>query len=170
MHENETTILLRKLIEIDSANPPGNEEAVARFVADYLARHDIDSRLIPLGPGRASLYAELPGELPGLIGLSGHLDTVQASDEWTRPPLTPTIERGRVYGLGAADMKGGLAMMLTAFCSVARTIRSGRRPRNGLALLLSAGEETQFLGARDLFADHPLALSHTPCFAIHNYR
>ena len=121
-------------------------------MADYLARHDIDSRLIPLGPGRASLYAELPGELPGLIGLSGHLDTVQASDEWTRPPTTATVERGRVFGLGAADMKGGLAMMLAAFCNATRAIKSGRRPRHGLALLLSAGEETQFLGARDLYA------------------
>lgn len=150
MHEDEQTRLLRELISIDSANPPGNEERIAGYVADNLANQGIDSRLVPLEPGRASLYAELPGELPEVIGLSGHLDTVPASDEWTLPPTTPVLRNGRLYGLGATDMKGGVAMLLAAFCRVARAVESGCRLQRGLALLLSAAEETRLRGAQTL--------------------
>ena len=150
MCEDEQTRLLRKLISMDSANPPGNEERIARYVSDYLASQGINSRLVPLEPGRASLYAELSGELPEVIGLSGHLDTVPASSEWTLPPTTPVLQNGRLYGLGASDMKGGVAMLLAAFCRVARAVKSGYRLQRGLALLLSASEETGLRGAQTL--------------------
>jgi putative selenium metabolism hydrolase len=49
-----------------------------------------------------------------ILMLNGHMDTVDVSDDskWTREPFGGEIEDGRLYGLGACDMKGGLAAMI----------------------------------------------------------
>mgnify|MGYP006291459983 CR=1 FL=1 len=49
-----------------------------------------------------------------ILMLNGHMDTVDVSDgsKWTREPFGGEIEDGRLYGLGACDMKGGLAAMI----------------------------------------------------------
>lgn len=51
-----------------------------------------------------------------VLMLNGHMDTVAVSDRaaWVHDPLGAAIERGRLYGLGACDMKGGLAAMVYA--------------------------------------------------------
>ena len=57
---DETVDLLRRYLMIDTTNPPGNEIAGTRFLADVLARDGIDSETIEAAPGRASLRARLP--------------------------------------------------------------------------------------------------------------
>ena len=54
------------------------------------------------------------GDSGPTLMLNGHMDTVAASDPaaWTHAPFSADVERGRLYGLGACDMKGGLAAML----------------------------------------------------------
>lgn len=54
-----------------------------------------------------------PGQGPVLM-LSGHMDTVRVSDPkaWSHAPFAAETEHGRLYGLGACDMKGGLAAMI----------------------------------------------------------
>jgi succinyl-diaminopimelate desuccinylase len=150
MKDSDQSKLLQELISIDSSDPLGNEESIAQHIAQYLNQNEVQSQLIPSGPGSTSLYAIIPGESPDLIGLSGHLDTVQASEEWKVDPLIPLLQNGRLYGLGSSDMKSGIAMLISAFCIIARSVRSGNRIRKGLALLLSVGEEARnFQGARD---------------------
>lgn len=63
----------------------------------------------------------VPG--PTLLLLSHH-DTVPATAAWTRDPWSPTIEGGRMYGLGANDAKGCLAAMCVAFAGA--DVRRGR--------------------------------------------
>jgi acetylornithine deacetylase len=46
--------------------------------------------------------------------INAHVDTVPANAGWTRDPWTPTVEGGRLYGLGAADTKGAIAATLVA--------------------------------------------------------
>lgn len=46
---------------------------------------------------------------------NSHLDTVPASNAWTRDPWTPTIEGDRIYGLGATDAKSCVAALAVAF-------------------------------------------------------
>jgi len=47
--------------------------------------------------------------------LNGHMDTVDVVDGWMKGPFDPVIEDGKLYGLGSADMKGGLAALIYAF-------------------------------------------------------
>jgi putative selenium metabolism hydrolase len=48
------------------------------------------------------------------VMLNGHMDTVAVSDanSWARDPFGGEVEHGRLHGLGACDMKGGLAAMI----------------------------------------------------------
>jgi succinyl-diaminopimelate desuccinylase len=144
---NDPIPLLRNLVRIDSCDPPGNESAVARCVAAYLAAHDIDSALDEFLPGRVNLLARVPGaghKRP--LVFSAHMDTVPIGGEpWTHPPFGAVCRGDRLYGRGASDIKSGLAAMVAALVKIAR-----RRTALGgdLILALSAGESSNCLGAR----------------------
>lgn len=47
--------------------------------------------------------------------LNAHIDTVKPVKTWTRDPFSPTIEDGRLYGLGSNDCGGGLVTLLQVF-------------------------------------------------------
>ncbi len=76
---DEAVELLRRYLMIDTTNPPGNEIAGTRFLAEVLAAHDIPSEIAESGPGRANLVARLAGagSLGGII-LHHHIDNVRA--------------------------------------------------------------------------------------------
>ncbi len=118
----ESLALLEKLIAIDTTNPPGNELKAAEFVRDYLAREGIPSEILEPAPGRGNLIARLPGagKAEPLL-LLGHLDVVPADPkEWKSPPLQPRIEDGYLYGRGALDMKGLVALQIRTFVRLKR--------------------------------------------------
>jgi acetylornithine deacetylase len=73
---------------------------------------------LPLLPydGRRSLVGELPGAGAGVVVLNGHVDVVSAAPEeqWRFRPFDAVEKDGRLYGRGAADMKGGAVAMLLA--------------------------------------------------------
>lgn len=60
--------------------------------------------------GRYNVYATFKGNGGRSLLFNGHVDTMPAGDEslWTSPPHSPAVRDGRMYGLGACDMKGGL--------------------------------------------------------------
>jgi succinyl-diaminopimelate desuccinylase len=138
--------LLASLVACGSANPPGDEEAVCALLAGKLAEAGVPFRTLAFAPKRPSLVAEIPGREPGAFILSGHLDTVAPTAAWRTDPLTLVEEEGRLYGLGACDMKGGVAVLVTAFLEIARR----GRPRHTLRLLLAADEENAYRGAAHL--------------------
>lgn len=82
----------------------------------------------------------VPG--PTLLLLSHH-DTVPATAAWTRDPWSPTIEGGRMYGLGANDAKGCLAAMCVAF--------AGADVRRGRLVLAGVCEEEIGRGGAEIF-------------------
>ena len=86
-----------------------------------------------------NLWARRGTEEP-LFVLLGHTDVVPPgpAEAWTSPPFAPTLRDGYLYGRGAADMKGGVAAMITA---IERFL--GRHPdhRGSLALLVTSDEE-----------------------------
>lgn len=67
--------------------------------------------------GRPNVAATIAGAGDGpSLALSGHVDVVPVGDpdEWTYHPWEPTVEDGRMYGRGTADMKGGIAAWVHA--------------------------------------------------------
>jgi succinyl-diaminopimelate desuccinylase len=71
---------------------------------------------------------------------AGHTDVVTpgATDQWTSDPFTPVIRDGKLYGRGAADMKGSIAAMVVA-CE--EFLTGHPDPRLSIAFLLTSDEE-----------------------------
>jgi acetylornithine deacetylase/succinyl-diaminopimelate desuccinylase-like protein len=110
--EEEITQLLSDLIRINTTNPPGNETKAADFIAQYLAKEGFKTEIIESAPGRGSVITRLKGtgEKSNLLLLS-HLDVVAANPaEWSVDPFAGTVKDGYVYGRGAYDMKGMVAV------------------------------------------------------------
>ena len=134
-----TLELVKKLIEIDTSNPPGKEKAAADFLRDYLASFGIDAEVLESAPGRGNLVARLrgSGEKPALL-LLGHLDVVPAeAGDWQSPPFRPAVREGYLYGRGALDMKSLVALEVQAFI---QAHREGKL-KGDLVLALTADEE-----------------------------
>jgi acetylornithine deacetylase/succinyl-diaminopimelate desuccinylase-like protein len=147
--------LAQQLIRIDTTNPPGNEAAAIELVASVLRDAGIDPTIVESAPGRLNLVARLPGrgEADGLV-LQGHVDVVPTSGQvWSREPFAGDIVDGWLWGRGAIDMKGGVAMMVDAF---ARLARSGVAPAGDVVLCVLSDEEASgTMGARFLVEEHP---------------
>lgn len=118
--KEETLILLRRAVETPSDNPPGNEQAVAELLAETLAAGGIAAQLDDVHPGRPNLEAAYgTGDRPRLL-LNGHTDTMPAGAGWSDHPHRAITREGRVYGLGACDMKAGIVAMVEALLAVKR--------------------------------------------------
>lgn len=138
--EEEVVGLCRELIRIDTSNPPGNETPAAELLAGYLEDAGIDCELAGPDPERLNLIARIEGggEGPSLM-LLAHTDVVPApDDDWSVPPFAAEIRDGRLYGRGAADMKGELAARSVALAAFAR---EGRRPAGDIVLVAESDEE-----------------------------
>ncbi len=110
MNKQRLIDLYFQLVRIPSMT--GQEGPIAAFLAEYLERVGLEVELVHLTPERPSLIArtkETPG--PSVL-LSGHLDTVPVLEGWKTDPFEPLQDGNKVYGLGACDMKGGLAAMI----------------------------------------------------------
>ncbi len=109
--------LLQHLIRIDTTNPPGNEAVLIDWVAGLLRENGIEPTIVGLSSERTNLFARIKGrgEAPPLL-LYGHVDVVTTADQtWTHPPFCGDIIEGYIWGRGALDMKGGDAMLISAF-------------------------------------------------------
>ena len=99
--------MLKRLVAFDTTSRNSNL-ALIEYVREYLQGHGVASKLVPSDDGtKANLFATLGEGKPSGIILSGHTDTVPAQGNFPG-----RIEDGWVHGLGATDMKGGLAVAL----------------------------------------------------------
>jgi acetylornithine deacetylase/succinyl-diaminopimelate desuccinylase-like protein len=113
---DEATALLSQYLRVNTTNPPGNEIAAARWLADVLRRDGIEAQIFEPAPGKANLYARLAGDGSARpLILLNHMDVVLASPEyWTVDPFSGVIKDGYVWGRGALDMKGeAIAQLMT---------------------------------------------------------
>jgi len=108
------------------------------LIADRLAGRGFKIEHLPFGPVR-NLWATHGEGGPVLVFL-GHTDVVPAGprEDWGSDPFEPTIRDGRLYGRGAADMKGSVAAMVLAL--EAFVARHPAHPGT-VALLLTSDEE-----------------------------
>ena len=120
--------LLQQLIAIPSLSR--DEGAVADFLESWLTEQG-------LAPHRCgnNLWC-CHGTGPAVL-LDAHIDTVKPVTGWTRDPFTPTIEDGRLYGLGSNDDGGSVVALIAAY----RRLIAKPQPYT-LILSLSAEEET----------------------------
>lgn len=97
---------LKELVAIDSKS--GHEKAVVAYIAAMF--QDLDCIKV----GNSLLFKLRGVDGSKLLILNGHTDTVSAGEveEWATPPLQLQIVGDKLYGLGASDMKGGLAVMM----------------------------------------------------------
>lgn len=115
-----TIRLLADMIGINSV--VGNEGALAEYLLAELAVLGLDCDLDEVEAGRPNVYARLRGKGTGnRLNFNGHLDTVPVSDGWETDPFTPITREGRMYGLGACDMKAGIACILTMLKAFAQS-------------------------------------------------
>src|SRR4051812_9368170 len=109
----QAAAILSRLIAFDTESSKSNLEFIA-WVEDYLAGLGISSLRVPNATGdKAALFATIGPVVDGGIVLSGHSDVVPVEGQiWTGHPFTMRRENGRVYGRGACDMKGFVAIVL----------------------------------------------------------
>ena len=94
----------------------------------------------PLKFGDVDNFWAVHGDSGPLFAFAGHTDVVPAGDEnaWNTKPFEPTIKDGYLYGRGAADMKGGLASMVTA---TEKFIKENPNHKGRIAFLITSDEE-----------------------------
>jgi acetylornithine deacetylase/succinyl-diaminopimelate desuccinylase-like protein len=161
----EVVGLLRDLLRLDTANPPGNETQAAELLRAYLEETGVDCELYARVPERANLVARIAGRGagPSLLLLS-HTDTVPADPaEWSVGPWSGELADGQVWGRGALDMKGQVAASAVAIASLAR---EGFEPRGDLVFAACADEEVgegEAFGLAWLCDEHPEAVRADYC-------
>jgi acetylornithine deacetylase/succinyl-diaminopimelate desuccinylase-like protein len=151
----EAVELLRAYLRIDTTNPPGNEVAGTRFLAEVLGREGIASQTVESAPGRSNLVARLAGDGSlGAVVLHHHIDVVYADRRyWSVDPFGGEVHDGFVYGRGAIDMKSTGILQLAAVLALAR---NRTRLKRDLIVLATADEEAgSAYGAAFVAARHP---------------
>jgi acetylornithine deacetylase len=113
--EKQLTSLLSRLVRINSVNPtlsggPGETE-LAKFVLTYLQQMTLKAEIQTIAPGRSNVVARIQGSSrKRSLLLNSHLDTVGVED--MTDPFTLRQVDDKLYGRGAYDMKGSVAVML----------------------------------------------------------
>lgn len=153
---------LEKLVAIPS--PSGDEAEISHHLAAVLKGIGLDVTLQPVGSrfnviARAAATAEVADIL-----LTGHTDTVPVLEGWVTDPFGPTIAGDRLYGLGAADQKAGIAAQLAALEGLSE---AGLLDTRNVLVAFTPDEEALSDGMLAFLADRPqanLALLSEPHF------
>src|SRR5262245_2363535 len=141
--------LARRLIAFDTVSRNSNLELIS-FAANLLESAGARLRLTyDERRGKANLFATLGPDRDGGYVLSGHSDVVPVDgQDWSSNPFTAEIRDGRLYGRGAADMKGFIATALALLPDFASL--DLKRP---LHFAFSYDEEVGCVGVRRLLDD-----------------
>lgn len=111
--------LTQQLIRINSENPGSPESEIAGFLRRYLDKLGLRPKIYEFKKGRSNLVCCLgPGKAKKSLLITPHLDTVPAGRNWKFPPFSGKIYQGKIYGLGATDCKGNLAVSLETINSL----------------------------------------------------
>ena len=159
---DDVDTLARKLIAIDSQSHVSNAP-LAEFVSDVLTPFADEIERIEYtdlgGRHKVSLVARV-GKGSGGLALSGHMDTVPGLG-WDSDPFEARVEYGRMYGLGAVDMKGAIAATLVAAETYARL--GTQAP---LTLIYTTDEETDTQGALSIVDESEILRYVAPRYCI----
>ena len=148
MNKNEKiadlTAFCQDLVQINSENPPGNENELIRYCEKLLLNLHAEVRVVKHSETRSSLIARWNGwKKEKEILFVCHADTVPAGNpaNWDGNPFSADLIDGKIYGRGASDMKSGIAVVISAL-----KILKDTQPKNTITFLLTADEECDGMG------------------------
>lgn len=136
---------LQKLVSLSSVS--GDE----RLILDYIYQK-VRPEFRLAKKTNQYVCAKIPGnDNSQTLVFCGHVDTVHPGPQtnWETNPLRPELKRGKLYGLGAADMKAGVAVMLELLKDYAAA-----PPPLDLWFVFVGGEEVDGRGSRAFMADY----------------
>src|SRR3984885_11379853 len=121
----DAKVWLQDLIKINTTNPPGNEQAAAKYILAILQKEGIAAEELAVAPGRTSVVARLRSSAVAdpsrALILVAHMDVVGVDRaRWTVDPFAATIKDVYIYGRGAIDNKAMLASNLATFIALKR--------------------------------------------------
>ena len=120
---NDTAKLLAEVIRVNTSNPPGNEAKLAALLKSKFEPLGFQIEIITTPePTKAHFIARLKGDgSKKPILLAAHADVVGVEREkWSVEPFEGVVKDGYVYGRGAIDFKGGLAVFAQAVMQLAK--------------------------------------------------
>lgn len=128
--------LAENLIARRSVTPA--DEGCQQLIGERLAA--LGFKVEPLRFGNVENLWARRGAVQPLFCFAGHTDVVPTGplEEWRSDPFVPMQREGVLYGRGAADMKTGLAAMVTA---TEKFVRSHPGHRGSIAFLITSDEE-----------------------------
>lgn len=147
--------LTQCLVRVPSVNPMGHkvdqpeiqlEFRMANYLEGLFRELGVEFERCEVSPGRDNIVACLPGDSARMIVLEAHQDTVPV-EGMTVDPFGAHLVENRIYGRGACDVKGGMAMALT----VLSRLKENPSPHQPTVLVAcTVNEECGFTGARHL--------------------
>jgi acetylornithine deacetylase/succinyl-diaminopimelate desuccinylase-like protein len=114
---DSTVALLVDLIRANTSNPPGNEVRIAELLAPRFRALGFDVKIFRApDTAKAIIVARLKGDgSKRPVLLAAHADVVGVEREkWSVDPFAGIVKDGHVYGRGAIDFKGGMAVFARA--------------------------------------------------------
>src|SRR6266705_1691353 len=155
-HKKDLVDLTCRLVNIDTTVPPGlNYPRISQLLASELKdlgvtptvslipeasmRRRVSPEVGLKGP-RPNTYSTLKGEGEGpWVLLNGHVDVVPADPSgWSHDPFEPVVKNGKIYGRGAADMKGPNACEIF---SMKALVETGAKFRGRITPTFTTDEE-----------------------------
>ena len=104
--QDEAVSRAKEYLRINTANPPGNEEASMKWFARILQQEGIPFDTASSAPGRGNIWARLKGGNAPALMLLHHMDVVPADPRyWDVDPYSADVRNGDIYGRGALDTK-----------------------------------------------------------------
>jgi len=131
-----TLALLEDLIRRESVTP--NDAGCQDLLAQRLGKLGFNDERLDFADTQ-NLWLRRGRQTPLFVFL-GHTDVVPTGPlaAWHSPPFEPTIRDGKLYGRGAADMKGGIAAFVTA---VERFVAQYPEHKGSIAVMMTSDEE-----------------------------
>lgn len=146
----EIQALTAELIERQSVSP--EDAGCQALLAEQLTELGFSIEHMPFG-SVSNLWATHGSGAPYFV-FAGHTDVVPAGpiEEWATAPYTATVSGDKIFGRGAADMKGSLAAMISA--TRAFFANGGEQHQGTIAFLITSDEEADaFDGTKKVMAE-----------------
>ena len=143
--QEEAAALTIRLVAIRSY--PGEEGEVQQAIVDWFTAQGLTPELSPTSGEHPNVIVRVENDPGFTLLLNGHTDTVLAAQGWSCDPWRGRRDGDRFYGLGAADMKAGVAAAMLATRALARS----RERWSGTVIFTAVvDEEAYSVGAQAL--------------------